>query len=244
MIKISVIVPVLNGAAYIKECMESLVNQSLQDIEILVVDAGSTDGTLEILREYAQRERRVRILHSDKKSTGHQCNLGIEAAQGRYVGFCESDDYSAGMMFEELYRLASDNDLDYIKSDFDMFIDKEYRIFLNYHLLAGPRAQLYDRVFRPGDYPDILFRDVNMWNGIYRTNFLREKKIRLNPTPGAAFQDTGFVIQTFLLAERSMYVHREASRYRRDNVTSSVYNMVMWERITVRTFRKISPCGW
>lgn len=91
MIKVSVIVPVLNGISYINECMDSLISQTLKEMEILVIDAGSTDGTLEILEEYVQKDSRVRLLHSDQKSMGHQTNMGIQAASGEYIGFCKAD---------------------------------------------------------------------------------------------------------------------------------------------------------
>lgn len=225
MARISVIIPVLNGAEYIRECMDSIVGQTLSDIEILPIDAGSTDGTVEILEEYALKDKRVKILHSDKKSMGYQYNIGIAASKGEYVGFCESDDYICKTMFEKLYSIARENELDYIKSDFDMFIDKDERIFLNYHILAGSWISLYKKVIRPIDYPELIYRDVNMWNGIYHKEFLQRQEIRQNETPGAAFQDTGFVMQTFLAAKRAMYVHEDANRYRRDNPGSSVYNL-------------------
>ncbi len=225
MAKISVIIPVLNGAEYIKDCMDSIVGQTLSDIEIIPVDAGSTDGTVEILEQYAVRDDRVKILHSDKKSMGYQYNIGIAEAKGEYIGFCESDDYVSKTMYENLYRIAADYALDYVRSDFDMFIDKEERIFLNYHILAGRRTVLYGKNIRPFDYPDIMHRDVNMWNGIYKSEFIQKYQIELHETPGAAFQDIGFVIQTFLAAERAMYVREKANRYRRDNINSSVYDL-------------------
>lgn len=225
MAKVSVIIPVLNGAEYIRECMDSIVGQTLSDIEIIPVDAGSTDGTLEILEEYAAKDFRIRLLHSDQKSTGYQCNLGMSAAEGDYIGVCEADDYVSGTMYERLVRIAENETLDYVKSDFDMFIDKAERIFLNYHILAGSRDALYEKVIKPTDYPDILYRDVNMWNGIYKREFIQKYGIRQNETLGAAFQDTGFVMQTFLASERAMYVHEDANKYRRDNVDSSVYNL-------------------
>lgn len=225
MTKISVIIPVLNSEKYIRECMDSIVGQTLHDIEIIPVDAGSTDGTLEILERYAVQDKRIRILHSDKKSMGHQYNMGISEAKGEFIGFCESDDYISESMYEKLYGIARNHDLDYVKSDFDMFIDKRERIFLNYHILAGNRAMLYEKVIYPSDHPDIIYRDVNMWNGIYKREFVKNRNIKFNESAGAAFQDIGFVLQSFLAAKRAMYVNEDANRYRRDNIASSVYNL-------------------
>ena len=93
MAKVSIIMPSLNVAGYICECMESVIHQTLKDIEIFCIDAGSTDGTLEILERYAGEDERIRVVHSDKKSYGYQINLGIDMALGEYLGIVETDDY-------------------------------------------------------------------------------------------------------------------------------------------------------
>ncbi|WP_039790664.1 glycosyltransferase family 2 protein, partial [Paenibacillus riograndensis] len=104
--KVSIIMPSLNIATYIKECMDSVVAQTLQDIEIICVDAGSTDGTREILQEYATRDSRIRILDSDRKSYGYQVNWGFDVAKGKYLGIVETDDYIEPEMFQTLYDVA------------------------------------------------------------------------------------------------------------------------------------------
>lgn len=115
--KISIILPSLNVGHYISECMESAINQTLEDIEIICVDAGSTDGTLEILREYERRDSRIKVVVSDKKSMGYQYNLGMNTASGEYIGFLEGDDYIPREMYKELYDVAHANDVDFVKSD-------------------------------------------------------------------------------------------------------------------------------
>jgi len=223
--KVSVVIPVYNGVGFIKECVDSIASQTLKDIEIIIVDAGSTDGTVELIERYADEDKRIRLLHSEKKSMGYQYNKGISAANGEYIGFCEADDYIADTMLESLYKLASEHEeLDYVKSTFDMFIDKENRLFLPYDLLGVSHRNIYGEIINPMDYPDIMRRDVNMWNGIYKTEFIKKNNIKLNETPKAAFQDTGFVLQTFLYAKNVMYVKADSYHYRRDNINSSVYD--------------------
>ena len=102
---VSVILPSLNVKPFIEECVESVINQTLENIEIICVDAGSDDGTLEILEDYANKDSRIKILRSDKRSYGHQMNLGIAAAEGEYVGILETDDYVEEDMYESLYEL-------------------------------------------------------------------------------------------------------------------------------------------
>lgn len=232
--KVSVIIPVYNGMAYIQECMDSILAQTLTEIEIIPVDAGSTDGTAELLQSYAKRDGRIKLLFSDKKSMGYQTNMGIQAATGEYIGFCEADDFLAETMYGQLYEAASHGKLDYVKSDFHMFAGGDKKICLNYHILDSPRAFLYNTVFCPRDIPDLVFRDVNMWNGIYRRDFIISNSIQLNETPKAAFQDMGFVIQTLAFSDQVMYVQKAANWYRRDNEYSSVYDrksllFVLWE---------------
>lgn len=81
--KISVIIPCLNMVKYIRECLESIVNQTLHELEILLIDAGSEDGTLDIIDEYIKTDKRVRVIHSLKRSYGYQVNLGMEEALGQ-----------------------------------------------------------------------------------------------------------------------------------------------------------------
>ncbi|MDR2133397.1 MAG: glycosyltransferase [Clostridiales Family XIII bacterium] len=220
--KISIIVPCLNSAKYMREAMNSLVNQSLRDIEIIVVDAGSTDGTLDILSEYAGSDPRVKILRSDKKSTGRQYNMGMEAAAGAYIGFLESDDYAEADMYESLYAAAKGKGVDYVKANYDMFADfPEGRTFLPYGPVAPNKSRLYGRVVGAKELACLLPRDCYIWNGIYRRDFITGNGIRFNDTPGAAFQDAGFVVQALALADAALYIDKSLYRYRRDNPGSS-----------------------
>lgn len=115
---VSVIMPSLNVGPYMEQCIESVLNQTLEELEILCVDAGSTDGTLETLRRYEERDPRVRVIVSDKKSYGYQVNLGLNAATGEYIGIVETDDFAEPDMFEKLYHAAKADDLDVCKAGF------------------------------------------------------------------------------------------------------------------------------
>lgn len=213
MIKVSVIMPSLNVAPYIRECLESAVNQSLNDIEIICVDAGSTDGTREIIAEYAKNDQRIRCIDSNMKSYGHQVNLGIEAAIGDYIAVLETDDYIDTCMYEKLYDIASVYDLDYIKSDFDAFTELDGdRIFYPGRMFMD--IDKYNRVIDCRQLPEIFVADQNIWRGIYKRDFLNKSDIRLNESPGAAYQDIGFVLLVMTYAKRAMYINDSFYRYR------------------------------
>ena len=111
--KVSIVVPVYNGARYLKECLDSLLSQTLQDVEVIVVDDASTDSTPTVLSDYARRDPRVRVL-TQKKNLGVSSarNLGIGAAAGEYVGFCDADDWIEPPMYEILYDAAKRREAD------------------------------------------------------------------------------------------------------------------------------------
>lgn len=224
--KVSIIMPSLNVAPYITECMESVIHQTLQDLEILCVDAGSTDGTWEILEEYSKRDGRIRLIRSPQKSYGYQMNLGIREAVGEYVGIVETDDFILLEMYQELYTYAKENNAEFVKSDFDVFTtfpDGE-RLFLKYSLEKYSSAR-YHTVFMSEDYFNSKCTiDVFAWNGIYKKAFLKENRIWFQETPGAAFQDCGFRYQVALNARRGFFLDRSFYCYRRDNTNSSTYN--------------------
>lgn len=219
--RVSVIMPSLNVAAYIRECVESVISQTLEDLEILCIDAGSTDGTYEILKEYARRDSRIRLYESEKKSYGYQINLGMDMARGEYIGIVETDDCIQPDMYQTLYRAAEENSLDYAKAGF-------YTMVTPYegeeHLLEKPLGDT-GRVISSRYFMDReRSPDIYIWNGIYSRRFLKEFRIRLNESPGAAFQDCGFRYLTDMNLRRGMFLDDLVYRYRRDNGASSTYN--------------------
>ena len=112
MVLVSIIVPVFNTEKYLKKCLESLINQSLKDIEILCVNDGSTDNSLAILEEYRNKDSRIKIFNQENKKQGAARNLGQKNATGEYIGFVDSDDWVDLNYFEKLYNSAKENDAD------------------------------------------------------------------------------------------------------------------------------------
>lgn len=224
--KVSVIMPSLNVAGYIRECMESVLKQTLQDIEIICVDAGSEDGTLEMLQEYEKEDNRIRLITSERRSYGYQMNLGMKVANGEYIGIVETDDFIAPEMYEELYNTAIYYDADFVKSDFDVFATLEdgERVFLRYSSNKYTCAK-YNQIFSSEDYKTSQSTmDVFIWNGVYKKTFLEKNQIWFQETLGAAFQDCGFRYQVALHVKRGIFLNKSFYRYRRDNADSSTYN--------------------
>lgn len=224
MCKVSIIMPSYNVAPYIRECMDSVVNQTLKDIEVIVVDASSSDGTREILDEYAARDSRIHILIDDKNSTGYANNKAIEHAVGEYIGIVETDDYIVPEMFEKLYDIAKNTGCDIVKGDYDSFSGNgEERIFVKHNMLGG-RSNNYNKILNPIKEEHIFEAVMFNWAGIYKRSFLNKYHIRHQETPGASFQDNGFYFLAYALADSVYFTRESFYRYRKDNPNSSINN--------------------
>ncbi len=221
--KVSVVLPCYNVEQYLRECLDSAIAQTLTDIEIICVNDGSTDGSLAIMQEYAQKDARVKVIDKKNEGYGDSMNRGMDLATGEYIAILETDDYIKPNMYEVLYDLAKKNDLDVIKSDYEIFVGEEGSRSFTYMPVCKKHSQYY-KVFKPEDELDIFNARMNTWTGLYKRSFLNEHHIRHNETPGASYQDNGFWFQTFLWANRVMFVDRAFYQLRRDNPNSSVHN--------------------
>lgn len=217
--KVSVIMPSLNVGPYIRKCMESVVNQTLQEIEIICVDAGSTDGTLEVLQEYAGRDPRIRLIHSDEKSYGYQMNLGLDAAKGEYIGVVETDDFAERNMLAGLYKTAKKYGAEFVRSNYYRYVSTgdTHDTFVD-----NSCGLTYKKLFSPRNYYRIFNMVPAIWTGIYQRNWLQDCSIRFLETPGASYQDTGFILKVLCCADKAVLLPDAYLHYRTDNSNSSV----------------------
>ncbi|TYZ27922.1 glycosyltransferase [Selenomonas caprae] len=229
MVKVSVIIPSYNVGQYIEQCIESVMRQSLKDIEIICVDANSTDGTTEKIKKIAAYDDRIRFVNSDVKSYGHQVNIGISLAQGMYTAIVESDDYIVEDMYETLFEIGESTEAEIVKADYQRVIEVEGMKERKVYIPLFRKKEYYNRVIELNELDDtvkdiILGSDFNIWSGIYRTDFLRENEILCNETSGAAFQDIGFVLQVLAVAKSLYYVDKAMYQYRYMREGSSTLN--------------------
>ena len=221
-VKISVLMPSLNVVTYISECVKSVLEQTLKDIEIICIDAGSTDGTLEILESFAEKDNRVKIIKSPIKSYGYQMNLGIDVAQGDYIGIVETDDYIASNMYEELYSHVLEGEPDFIKASYTEFGSNEDNRVYNY-VCKPVIEEISGKNIDLNKNPQYRLCDVNhIWSCIYKKSFITAEGIRFNETPGASYQDTSFSFLVGCLAKNCIYLSDTYYYYRIDNSGSSV----------------------
>lgn len=220
---VSIIMPSLNVVSYIDECLRSAINQTLKDIEVICIDAGSTDGTREVIEKYALTDKRIRLIDSNVKSYGYQVNLGIHEATGEYIGILETDDYVDCEMYERLYDAAKKADADYVRADYDEIFEVDGRTICNAkHIFTDGKK--YNVVMSACDIPEVFAQDISIWSGIYRRKFLNGYDIRLNETSGAAFQDIGFKLLTLSYARKIMYIKYSGYRYRMEREGCSSCN--------------------
>lgn len=216
---VTVLMPSLNVAAYIRQCVESVLAQTLRPIEVLCIDAGSTDGTLEILREYERVDARLHVILSDKRSYGHQMNLGLVAARGEYIGIVETDDYADPEMFETLYRQAKRLDAQVVKSNYYIYHSRPVDKSVYYQAYW---SMPYDCLLTRDERIEAVRRIPCIWTGIYQTKMLRDNGIDFLETPGASYQDTAFTLKVWTTVERAALNDRAFLHYRIDNEASSV----------------------
>lgn len=234
--KVSVVMPVYNTEKYLRECMDSVTGQTLKDMEIICMDDGSTDKSGEILDEYAAKDGRIKVIHKANAGYGQTVNAGIAESAGEYIGIVEPDDYIHREMMESLYRTAAENSLDMAASDYLWFFDdKERRVFSPHAVFDG--EDLYDKVWNARTQRRILKGKFINPACLFRREFLLEKDIRHNETPGAAFQDTGFQLLALTCAERVMAVKGRFYYYRHDNPDSSIANPRNDAKTVIREYR-------
>ena len=219
MCKVSVLIPVYNAEKSIEKCLDSVMRQTLEDIEIICINDGSTDGSLPILRERAEHDSRLKIIDKQNTGYGHSMNQGLKVATGEYIGIVESDDYTDEHMFENLYRLASRQRVKVVRSNFwDCF---QGRCFFKEVL----DKCIYDQVISPMDCMPLFRVSPAIWSAIYQREFLMENGIWFRESPGASYQDTGFHFKV-LASLDSIYLVKDAYVYYcRDNPASSMHSV-------------------
>ena len=228
--KVSAVLSLFNVETYLVECLDSVIGQTLRDIEIICVDGGSTDRTMDILDEYAARDERLTVIRRVGAGYGEAMNIGIDAARGEYIGIVEGDDFVGADMYETLYTKAKEYDLDIAKADFNRFFgDGKERILERDSITKG--KPIYNIILDPSSDPRLMNCQIYTWAGIYKRSFLQEYDIRHNITPGASYQDNGFWFQTFCFAKRLMFLDFTGYDLRRDNVSSSFYRKDQMLRI-------------
>lgn len=249
--KVSVVLPIYNAEPYLRECLDSVINQTLKDIEVICVNDGSTDNSLNIIREYASKDKRIKYIDKPNAGYGQTMNSGIDLARGEYIGIVEPDDFIKLDMYETLYNKANKEKLDIAKANLSVFEDKNaQRFFLDVkYMIASDKYGVVDTPFNLQDY---MNKSFNTCCALYRRGMLIENKIRYNETPGAAYQDVSFWFKTHCTAKKMVVLDEHFYMYRQDNPNQSIRNpklgdyliaehAMVYEFITKNNLNKFIP---
>ena len=217
--KISVIMPSLNVGDYMEQCLSSVLNQSLKEIEVICVDAGSTDQTLDIIKKHKKNDKRIKLINSDKKSYGHQVNIGLKEARGIYVSIVETDDYIDENMLKDLYESSQDNTVDIIKANFYHLNDygEEMELMPD----TSKKNLTPNEVFTLKEKPLFIEGHPSIWAGIYLREFLDKNDITFLEVPKGGWVDNPFFYETALKAQKIIYLDKPVYFYRETNPNSS-----------------------
>ena len=220
MAEISVIVPIYNVEKYLRQCLDSIVNQTFKDIEIILVDDGSPDKCPQICDEYAQKDDRIKVIHKENGGYGSACNRGIEAANGNYIGLVESDDWIEPDMYEKLYNQITKFDAEVCIASFYSY--KSNSVFKN-GMHDEPYTEIIentdnDKLFSIFDHPFLFTLHPALWAKLYKKDLI--KSIKFDEQPGAAYQDIPFATELFSKTKKIIGLHENLYHYRIDNNNS------------------------
>lgn len=207
MTKLSIIVPVYNVEKYLPKCLESLTNQTLKDIEIICVNDGSMDNSLAILKEFASKDSRIKIIDNQHQGVAKTRNTGIEQSTGEYIGFVDSDDYIDIDFFEKLYNSAT-------KSNSDIAIASilKHKNFFNIYNAKYTKEEIaitiQDKIKLCEDKKHFFFY---AWNKIYHSGFIKENNIKFSE--GQIYEDVMFAIRALYYSNKIISVSKTKYHY-------------------------------
>lgn len=235
--KVSIIIPVYNTADFVREAIESILNQTLQDLEVIAVNDGSTDGTLEILQAMASEDSRVKILSQKNQGQSIARNEGIRIASGKYFYFMDSDDFLKKEALQACFDKCEANNLDFLFFDADI-LNKESDLSMD---LNYSRKDFTDEttIYNGTEILNIL---VSHWAysaspclSFIRTDYFN--RINLSFYPGIIHEDQLFTVLLYLQAQRVMCIHQAyfLRRFRSDSTMTRKYawrNMIGYITVT------------
>lgn len=220
---ISVLVPICNVERYLEQALDSLLAQTFTDFEVLCINDGSSDGSLDIIKRYMANDQRFRLIDKDNSGYGASMNLGIDTARGEYIGILEPDDFFEPNALELLHGLtkvgADDAPVDVAKANYWFYwsTPKERN-----QLISVCTPAMAAEPFNPRDQRDVFYCIPSIWSALYRREMLNEGGVRFLETAGASYQDLGFQFKVWVKSQKVAMSEEPILHYRQDNEASSV----------------------
>ena len=223
MVEISVVIPAYNAVAYLDEAINSIINQSFTDLEIICVDDGSTDNTLDVLQSYASKDSRVQVHHQENQGPGGATNTGLSKAKGKYIFFMDSDDILDLNALEELYNIMEEKDVDFVifkAITYDENQDKYYEE--SYFTMPQLYERVGDSVFDWRDLGDEIFNiNVTPWSKLYKHELIKKSDAQF--PPDIIYQDNIFFFEILFNSSR-IYFYDKCLYTRRVHSSSLVHS--------------------
>lgn len=224
-IPISIIIPVFNTEAYIKECLNSVLKQSYQNIEIICIDDGSTDSSAQIIKKYCNLNHRIKYFYKNHTNAADARNIGLEFATGDYILFLDSDDFLAEDALKRLANIATETRADIVVSQYKLFDNKSKRKHVTPYGIHTKKktpfniATLTEKQFE--------FTNIAVWNKLYRSDFLKLHALRFKPH--TCLNDMFFSLTATALAKKIALCHM-VTVYYRINVHNSISSNISYIR--------------
>ena len=235
---ISVIVPIYNTEKYLVECVESIRKQTYSNIEIILVDDGSTDASIEICDEFAEKDSRVRVFHKENEGVAVARNFGIQQSNGQYVVIVDSDDVAVDKMIEVLYTQIKENDADIAVGNYYIYDESDGNFY--YYITE---ADYCVEVLSP---QELIDRQAGAWKwnstAFMLTTFKLYKKVLFDDvsfTHGRRFDDEASTHRLFLRSKKKVFVNDNVYLYRRrsGSIMRTEFDL-SWARDLVEVFSK------
>lgn len=237
-VKVSVIMPVYNAEDYLRQCLDSVLNQTLKEIEIICVDDGSTDSSLEILKEYCEKDSRMEVLHQENQYAGCARNFGFTQASGKYVIFWDSDDFFAPQALEKLYLKCEADEAEIGicgASKFDNELQLSYPAG-EYLVKSRVPATMPFNKNEMGRYLFNFCSNVP-WNKLFLRSFILKHHLEFQPLRQA--NDVYFSMMALFLAERMTVVPENLVTYRFFNSASLTGKVSETRYCTVEAYHTV-----
>lgn len=241
-VSVSVVVPIYNAYDYLGVALDSILGQTLKDIEIICIDDGSTDRSLDIIKKYHEADSRVRVVTENNAGVSTARNKGIARARGEYIIFLDADDFYEPTLLEKLYTLAKKENLDIALSRFDIYNNKTEKFTATVDENHGD-IFAHGAVVSKNEFPDYIFESTTgyVWNKLFRAEMIREKELTFAPEL-YIFEDVHFVCAAFSFANRIARLeevlihHRVYSDQSRAKLFKKYYNKVPDVYLKIKEF--------
>lgn len=245
-IKTSVIIPIYNTKDYLDECIQSVINQTQKELEIILVDDGSTDGSGDMIREYAEKYSFIKAIHQKNKKLGAARNAGVKIAVGEYIYFLDSDDYISEGTLEECYQIAKRQELDFLMFDAITFCEEGVDNAKEKDTLSYDRSNLSieDRVYTGVEFWQQYYNKSGVYPMAYLVYINREfyKRNDLSFEENVFYEDNDWSVQMYRYAKRIAYIPENFyyRRYRAGSIMLEHYTDTHFYSTVVLSKKMIS----